>query len=61
MNEYDIKRLALILALQAEIEGMKASNELCRTENYKPAYIGYDFNKKAAELRDIAYKHNYQL
>jgi hypothetical protein len=26
MNEFDVKRLALILAVQAEIEGMKALN-----------------------------------
>jgi len=26
MNEYDVKRLALVLAVQAEIEGGKAEN-----------------------------------
>jgi hypothetical protein len=26
MNNYDVKRFGLILALQAEIEGMKAEN-----------------------------------
>lgn len=61
MNEYDIKRLALVLALQSEIEGMKAANEYCKIENHKPAYIGYDFSKKAEELRTLAYKHNDQL
>ena len=25
MNEYDVKRLALVLAIQAEIEGMKTA------------------------------------
>lgn len=28
MNEYDVKRLALVLAIQAEIEGMEFDNLL---------------------------------
>lgn len=28
MNHYDIKRFALVLAIQAEIEGMKAENTI---------------------------------
>lgn len=58
MNEYDIKRLALVLAIQAEIEGMKIYN----LKN--PDTLGYDqqaFDGMAAQLRDLAYKHNEQL
>lgn len=58
MNEYDVKRLALVLAVQAEIDGMKAYNL-----KY-PDNIGYgeeSFIGKAEELRVLAYKHNEQL
>ena len=48
MNEYDIKRLALVLAIQAEIEGMKAEG----------TYSWGSFHQKAEELRELAYKHN---
>lgn len=58
MNEYDVKRLALVLAVQAEIEGMKIWN----LKN--PELAGYgqqDFDSLARELRELAYKHNEQL
>lgn len=51
MNSYDVKRLALVLALQAEIEGMKADGR----------YIEQNFLDKAEELRELAYKHDEQL
>jgi len=55
MNEYDIKRLALVLAIQAEIEGMKIMNA------YRETYDESDFKIKAEELRILAYKHNDNL
>ena len=61
MTEYDIKRLALVLAIQAEIEGMKAYN-LERQQNGQ--VIGYtesSFLCKAEEFRILASKHNEQL
>ena len=58
MNEYDIKRLAIILTIQAEIDGMKAANDQYK-ENQP--YTDKDFKDKAEELRIIAYKHNEQL
>lgn len=61
MNEYDIKRLALILAVQADIEGMKAENKSRKYKDYPIAYTDYDFSKKASELRELAHKHNEQL
>lgn len=61
MNEYDIKRLALILAIQAEIEGMKAENYQRIVLDYSPAYGDENFQEKAQELRDLAYKHNNKL
>lgn len=61
MTEYDIKRLGFILAIQAEIDGMKAANIYSM---YTAEYIQYnnsDFQEKAEELRVIVSKHNQQL
>jgi hypothetical protein len=62
MNEYDVKRLALVLALQAEIEGMKITNRTMPSEDVRKwGYSELKFMEKAQELRDLAYKHNEQL
>lgn len=58
MNEYYVKRLALVLAIQAEIEGMKAANA---QHEFDQQYTMEDFQKKAEELRTIAYCHDQQL
>ena len=65
MNDYTVKRLALILAIQAEIEGAKLDNEeqihnkiaFSIGLNYPPQW----FEEKADELRRLAYAHNEQL
>jgi len=58
MEGTDVKRLALILAVQAEIEGMKIEN-LCRElAGHSPSYNESIFNIKAEELRELAYKHS---
>lgn len=61
MNEYDVKRLALVLAIQSEIEGMKSDNILRQQNNEPLAYVGVEFNHKAEELRTLAYAHNDNL
>ena len=61
MNEYDIKRLGLILSVQAEIEGMKAENQARKPMGSLPFYNEIDFIKKAEELRIIVYKHPEEL
>lgn len=61
MNEYDVKRLALVLALQAEIEGMKAKNTARERQNYAVAYDEDAFQEMAERLRNVAYCHNEQL
>jgi hypothetical protein len=64
MTEYDIKRFGLILAKQAELEGMKARN---RQKNIDvknpdlPTYNGEAFWKKAQEIENIVYMHDHQL
>jgi len=55
MNEYDVKRLALVLALQAEIEGMKAENTYREMRKYSEiAYRHADFENIAEKLRNVA-------
>jgi hypothetical protein len=62
MNEYDIKRLALILAIQAEIEGMKITNKTMPSEDVRKwGYNELRFVEKAEELKRLAYKHNEEL
>lgn len=61
MNEYDIKRLAEVLAIQAEIEGMKLDNLQREQDPYFSSYTIQDFCIKAEELRVVAAKHNEQL
>jgi len=61
MNEYDVKRLALVLAVQAEIEGMKAENAYRACYMHDPTYNEGHFQEKAEELRILAHKHNEEL
>ena len=57
MEEDAVKRLALVLSVQAEIDGMKAHNEVCPNN----PYMKKDFDAKAEELRGLSYAHNQQL
>lgn len=61
MNEYDVKRMALVLALQAEIEGMKAENAQRQLWLRDLAYNEGDFQEMAEKIRNVAYCHNEQL
>lgn len=61
MESSDIKRLGLILAVQAEIEGMKVENIQREKDGYSMAYNSTDFQFKAEELRNISYAHEEQL
>lgn len=61
MNTADIKRLGLILAVQAEIEGMKSENTLRERQGCSLAYDETDFCQKAEEIRDIVHKHDDRL
>jgi hypothetical protein len=65
MTEYDVKRLALILAVQAEIEGAKLDNKE-REHTGTGFSIGWNFppqwfDNKAMELRNLAYTYDGQL
>lgn len=61
MKTEDIKRLGLILAVQAEIDGMKAHNKWCKTVGKNEMYSDSSFFKKAEEIREIVNKHDDQL
>jgi hypothetical protein len=61
MNEYDVKRLALVLAVQAEIEGMKSENAYREVYGHEPTHNEGSFQEKAEKLRNLAYSHNEQL
>ena len=61
MEQYDVIRLGLILAQQAEIEGMKAENKIRELNNLSLAYGENEFWSKAEQIRNIAYCHNEQL
>lgn len=56
MTDSIVKRLALILAVQAEIEGMKAQNQGRKLNKHDPAFWLDDFQAKANKLREIANK-----
>jgi len=58
MNESDVKRWILALAIQAEIEGMKVQVEYGLVSE---RYSENDFKRKAEELRILAYAHPDQL
>jgi len=55
-NYYNTIRLALILALQAEVEGMKAENVSREQQQLSIAYTEDAFQKKADAIRELAYK-----
>jgi hypothetical protein len=61
MEHNDVKRFALVLAVQAEIEGMKAENKRLEFTGDSPRYIKEDFYSKVCELERLAYAHDDQL
>ncbi len=57
----DVKRLGLILAVQAEVEAMKVANSERDLPSEAAAYHEADFQGKAEELRNISYCPDEQL
>ena len=53
IHHYDVVRLGKILAVQAEIEGMKAENKQREIIGQSMAYSDMDFQDKASEFRNI--------
>jgi len=61
MENFNLKRFALILAVQSEIDGMKAENIDRCNKDLAIAYTEDAFNNCAGKLRDLAYCHDDQL
>ena len=57
MDDSSVKRLGLILTIQAEIDGMKAENEFNKVINNNILYGEDAFIQKAEEIRRIVYMH----
>ena len=55
MEYNDIKRLALVYAVQAEVEGMKFENMQREQFNETHAFTSKDFESKASELENLAH------
>lgn len=60
-NENAVRRLALVLAIEIEIEGMKVTNLERISKGETAAYNEEDFIDKAEDLRNLAYAHEQQL
>lgn len=61
MTTADIKRLGLVLAIQVEIEGMKAENKQRERQDYSMAYNDLVFYNQAEKIMEIVNKHDDQL
>jgi len=61
MESGNIKRLGLILAVQAEIKGMEMENLEREQMQQSMAYNFEDFRDKAEELRTLSYCHEDEL
>jgi len=61
MESNDVRRLALVLSVQAEIEGMKAENIVREQNEQSPAYGEKQFSECARRLENLAYSHDEQL
>jgi hypothetical protein len=61
MKTQDIKRYALVLAIHAEISGMKIKNRERADNDMAPAYTEEMFSQAADELRVLASKHDDEL
>lgn len=61
MEHYDVRRLALLLALQAEVEGMKANNKIHELNGAMPLHNEGEFQQMAEQMRNLAFAHNEQL
>lgn len=61
MEDEAVRRLAIVLSVQAEIDGMKAENDQRKLKGLDLKYGEEHFNDKAEELRNLAYTHPYQL
>lgn len=56
MTDASVKRLALVLAVQAEIEAMKVQNLISALNNEAPAHPSESFVHCQCKLEELAYR-----
>jgi len=61
MTSYDVRRLALVLAKQAEIEAMKAANRAAKYQGRQIEHLKDAFLDKGEEMKVLACVHDEQL
>lgn len=61
MTDAGVKRLILVSALEAEMQGMIADNTQREQEGLSLAYEGKDFDYIAEQMREIANMHDDQI
>ena len=57
MTDASVKRLALVLSIQAEVEAMKVQNLISMLNNEAPAHPSESFQHVAHKLEELAYRH----
>lgn len=58
MNEQSVQKLGELLALYAELEGMKLENNLRMQFYASPAYRETEFQEKARQIRQMMMDEN---
>lgn len=61
MTDAGVKRIILVSALEAEMQGMIADNKQREQEGLSLAYDGKAFNCIAEQVREIANMHDDQI
>ena len=61
MTDAGVKRLILVSALEAEIQGMIADNKQREQEGLSLAYEGKDFYHIAQQMEEIVHKHDDEI
>ena len=61
MTDAGVKRLILVSALEAEMQGMIADNKQREQDGLSLAYEGKDFSYIAQQMEEIAHKHDDEI
>lgn len=61
MTDYSVKRLALILSLEAELEAMKSENEQRLRNDQSLAYTEVAFMNLSERFKSLAYAPDEEL
>ena len=61
MTDSGVKKIILVSALEAEMQGMIADNKQREQEGLSLAYEGKDFDNIAQQMKEIAHKHDDEI